>query len=304
VSTGIAVLIIGTLTFLGLMSAFVGLFGMRIRVAERLGRGGSSDAPGVDFGNVIRRINDAVRPLGEFVPRSAEEMSKQERKLVQAGIRSRDSVGVFYGLQVAVFLLLILVTAGLGYLFQNPILTLLLCVFGGAALPDIWLSRRTAKRQLAIQHALPDAMDLAVISMEAGQSLDQTLLRISREFESVHPQLAEEFRLHNLEMNLGRTRIQSFRNLAERTGVEDLRALVAILIQTDRFGTSIADALRTFAETLRTKRRQRAEERAAMLPVKMIIPMILFIFPGVGVVILGPALISILNNLLPALAGR
>lgn len=302
-SASVAVLIIGTLTFLGLLAAFVGLFGTRVRVAERLARGGGADSTGVDFGGILQRINEAVRPLGGWVPRSAEEMSKQEKKLVRAGIRSRDSVLVFYGLQVTVFFLLLLTAAVLGYLVQNPILTVLLCLFGGAALPDIWLSRRTATRQLAIQHALPDAMDLAVISMEAGLGLDQTLMRIAREFETVHPQLSEEFRLHNLEMNLGRTRIQSFRNLAERTGVADLRALVAILIQTDRFGTSIADALRTFADTLRTKRRQRAEEKAAMLPVKMIIPMLLFIFPGVGVVILGPALLSIINNLLPALAG-
>jgi len=302
-SVGLLVVIIGSLTFLGVMSALVGVFGLRVRVAERLGRSQSS-APGVDVQDWTRRAAETIRPLGEFVPRSAEEMSRQERKLVQAGIRGRDSVFVFYGIQVGVFVVLLLTFLLAGLLFQNPILYLLLAVFGGAALPDIWLSRRTSSRQMAIQHALPDAMDLAVISMEAGLGLDQTLMRVGQEFEDVHPVLSEEFRLHNLEMNLGRTRVQAFRNLADRTGVEDLRALVAILIQTDRFGTSIADALRMFSDTLRTKRQQRAEERAAKLPVKMIIPMVLFIFPAVGVVILGPAVISILTNLLPVLSGN
>ena len=301
--TGSLALIIGTLTFVGLMSALVGIFGMRIRIAERLGRASAAE-DGVAVNDLLRRAAVAIKPLGGFVPRSAEEMSRQERKLVRAGIRSKDSVVIFYAAQVGVFLGLLIVFLVAGLLYENPVLYVLLSVFGGAALPDIWLVRRTAQRQLAIQNGLPDAMDLAVISVEAGLGLDQALLRVGQEFEKVHPVLSEEFRLHNLEMNLGRTRMQSLRNLADRTGVSDLKALVAILIQTDRFGTSIADALRTFSDTLRTKRRQRAEERAAKLPVKMIIPMVLFIFPGVGVVILGPAFISILTNLLPALAGE
>lgn len=301
-------LIIGSLTFLGLISALVGIFGERVRMAERLGRThsseGDNDGPGLDVEAWIRRIADAVRPLGGFVPRSTEEMSRQERKLARAGIRSKDAVLVFYGVQAGVALLLLLIFLIAGLFGQNPILYVLLSILGGAAIPDIGLSRRTTRRQASIQNALPDAMDLAVISVEAGLGLDQILLRVGQEFQRVHPVLSQEFRLYNLEMNLGRSRVQAFRNLAERTGVDDLRSLVAILIQTDRFGTSIADALRTFSATLRTRRQQRAEERAAKLPVKMIIPMALFIFPGVGVVILGPAVLSILGSLLPALTGE
>jgi tight adherence protein C len=300
---GLVVLIIGGLAFIGLMSALIGAFSGNIRVADRLGRTETAEG-GFSFGSWVKRAGETVRPLGEIVPRSAEEMSKQERKLACAGFRGRDSVFIFYGTQVGVALALLIAFLVTGSLAANPILYVLLAVLGGAALPDVWLSRQTKGRQLAIEHALPDAMDLAVISMEAGLGLDQTIQRVGQEFETVHPVLSEEFRLHILEMNLGRTRVEAFRNLAARTGVDDLSALVAILIQTDRFGTSIADALRIFSDTLRTKRRQRAEEKAAMLPVKMIIPMILFIFPGVGVVILGPAFISIINNLIPALTNR
>lgn len=295
-------IIIGCLTFIGLISVLVGMFGERLRMAERLGQ---EDYPeeSLDLQGWIRRFAGAFRPLGEFVPRSTQEMSRQERKLARAGLRSKDAVLVFYGVQVSVCLALLVSFVVTGMLARNPALYVLLSVLGGAALPDIWLARRTARRQLDIQNSLPDAMDLAVISIEAGLGLDQILLRVGQEFATAHPVLSEEFRLHNIEMNLGRSRVQAFRNLAERTGVDDLRSLVAILIQTDRFGTSIADSLRTFSETLRTKRHQRAEERAAKLPVKMIVPMVLFIFPSVGVVILGPAVLSILTSLLPALTG-
>jgi tight adherence protein C len=302
--TILLVLAAGVLFFIALLSGFYALFTRRVRVEERLGRETKPAESAIDARALLNRIGDIIRPLGEVVPRSAEEMSKQERKLVQAGIRRKDSTILFYAIQVGVAIFLLIAFAVSGYLYQNPLLYVVLAVLAGAALPDMWLQRKRAARQEQIQHALPDAMDLAVISMEAGLGLDQTLLRVGQEFEKVHPELSEEFRLHNLEMNLGRTRVQAFRNLAERTGVEDLRALVAVLIQTDRFGTSIAQALRTFSDTLRTKRRQRAEERAAQLPVKMIIPMVLFIFPAVLVVIVGPGFLAIFNNLLPTLSGN
>jgi tight adherence protein C len=127
---------------------------------------------------------------------------------------------------------------------------------------------------------------------------------VGQEIRVAHPDLADELQLRNLEVNMGRTRSDAFRNLADRTGVEDLKALVAILIQTDRFGTSVGQALRTFSDSLRVKRRQRAEELAAKLAIKMVIPMVVFIFPGVFIVILGPAFIKIIRDLLPTLAGQ
>jgi len=306
VNTLLIALAIGGLIFLGILSAFFGLFREKVRIAERLNSGEDTDPakPFFDFRAFLNRTAEIIRPLGEFVPRSAEEMSKQERKLVQAGIRRKDSTIIFYSSQVGIAVLLLIAFAVLGYLYQNPLLYLVLAVIGGAAIPDMWLQRQRTARQEEIEHALPDAMDLSVISMEAGLGLDQTFLRVGQEFETVHPALSEEFRIHNLEMNLGRSRAQAFRNLSERTGVEDLKSLVAVLIQTDRFGTSISQALRTFSDTLRTKRRQRAEEKAAKLPVKMIIPMVLFIFPAVLIVLLGPAFISIANDLIPTLGGQ
>src|SRR6185295_4971215 len=167
----------------------------------------------------------------------------------------------------------------------------------GAALPDLWLRSAIVKRKEAIQLALPDAMDLAVIAVEAGLGLDQALMRVGDEIKIAHPELSDELRLRNLEVNMGRSRSDALRNLAERTGVEDLKALIAILIQTDKFGTSVGQALRVFSESLRTKRRQRAEEQAAKLAIKMVIPMVIFIFPGVFIVVLGPAFIAIIRDL-------
>lgn len=297
----IVAIVAGLLLFSAFLFVLFALFRQRMRMEERLGRKAEEPETKLDARSALKWVMETIRPLGEVIPRSAEEMSKQERKLVQAGIRRKDSTIIFYAVQVGIAITILIVFAILGYLYQNPLLYLVLAVLAGAALPDIWLQRKRAARQEQIQHALPDAMDLAVIAMEAGLGLDQTLLRVGQEFEKVHPALSEEFRLHNLEMNLGRSRVQAFRNLAERTGVDDLRALVAVLIQTDRFGTSISQALRTFSDTLRTKRRQRAEEKAAQLPVKMIVPMVLFIFPAVLVVIIGPGMLAIMQDLLPTL---
>ena len=144
----------------------------------------------------------------------------------------------------------------------------------------------------------------SVIAVEAGLGLDQALMRVGDEISVAHPALADELRLRNLEVNMGRSRADALRNLADRTGVEDLKALVAILIQTDKFGTSVGQALRTFSDSLRIKRRQRAEEQAAKLAIKMVVPMVLFIFPGVFIVVLGPAFIAIVRDLLPTLAGN
>jgi len=148
---------------------------------------------------------------------------------------------------------------------------------------------------------LPDMLDLAVVSVEAGLGMDQSLMRISQELSPVYPDLSEELKLYSLEVNAGRKRADAFRNLGNRTGVDDLKAFVAVLIQTDRFGTSVAQSLRVFADNLRVKRRQRAEEHSAKMSIKMIPPLVVFIFPAIFVVILGPAIIAIVRQLLPGL---
>jgi len=208
------------------------------------------------------------------------------------------------GAHVAVIIICFALFGATGFLVRYTLLAIILSVFIGAIIPDLWLKRAIRARQEAIQFGLPDAMDLAVIAIEAGLGIDQALLRVGEEIAVPHPALADELNLRNLEVNMGRSRSDAFRNLADRTGVEDLKALVAILIQTDKFGTSVGQALRTFSDALRTKRRQRAEEQAAKLAIKMVIPMVLFIFPGVFIVILGPAFIVIIRDLLPTLAGN
>ncbi len=177
---------------------------------------------------------------------------------------------------------------------------LILVILGllGFYLPEIWLKQKTDKRKILIFEGLPDALDLLVVCVEAGMGLDSAINRVGKELETTSPDLSREFALMNLEMRAGKQRQDALRNLADRTGIDEMNSLVTLLIQTDKFGTSIATALKVFADSFRTKRFQRAEEIAAKLPVTMLIPLIFFIFPALFVVILGPAAITIYQNLI------
>lgn len=292
---------IGLLLFLAVFLVLFGISKKRLNLQQRLkGEGASTD----DRAGVTKRVEQVLISMGEKLPRSPAEMSRQERKLAQAGYRRKDAVLLLNGAHIAVALIFLTTFASFGFLYRHTFMAMVLTVFAGAAIPDLWLKKAIARRQEKIQFGLPDAMDLAVIAVEAGLGLDQALMRVGEEISTAHPELTDELRLRNLEVNMGRSRADALRNLAERTGVEDLKALVAILIQTDRFGTSVGQALRTFSDSLRTKRRQRAEEAAAKLAIKMVIPMVVFIFPGVFIVILGPAFIAIIRDLLPTLSGQ
>ena len=295
---------IGLLIFLASLLAFFAASKRRLNLDDRLNPTKPRDTGESAMSGVARQFERVLRSMGGKLPRSPAEMTRQERKLVQAGYRRKDAVLLLNGSYFAVAATVLMVFLSVGYVYRQPVLSVILAIFLGAAIPDMWLRHAIARRKEAIQHSLPDAMDLAVIAVEAGLGLDQALLRVGDEVNVAHPELADELRLRNLEVNMGRSRSDALRNLAERTGVEDLKALVAILIQTDRFGTSVGQALRTFSDSLRIKRRQRAEELAAKLAVKMVIPMVLFIFPGVFIVILGPAFIAIIRDLLPGLAGQ
>jgi tight adherence protein C len=186
---------------------------------------------------------------------------------------------------------------------SNPVLLVALPILLGALIPDMVVSRLIQNRKYTLQRGLPDALDLAVICVEAGLGLDQSLVRIGQELRVVCPPLSDELNLYSLEVNAGKKRSDALRNLGLRTDVDDLKSFAAVLIQTDRFGTSVAQALRVFADTMRTKRRQRAEENAAKMNIKMIPPLVFFIFPAIFVVVLGPAFIAIIRDLLPGLAG-
>jgi tight adherence protein C len=172
----------------------------------------------------------------------------------------------------------------------------------GYFLPRFVLKRRISKRNRTIQLGLPDALDLAIICVEAGLSLDQALQRVGQELEQVHPELSDELRLMTLEVRAGKTRAEALRNLGLRVNIDDLRAVIAVLLQTDRFGTSVAQALRVHSDGLRTERRQRAEEAAAKTTIKMVPVLVFFVFPPMFFVVLGPAVIQMIRVLLPELS--
>jgi tight adherence protein C len=239
------------------------------------------------------RVLKALSSVGKLLPASPKDIARTQRLMFRAGYRKPDAVMAFRGFKNLLSLGLLSLVYFTGFYKQNPIVVLPLAALGGYMVPDTWLTTRIRKRQHIIRLALPDALDLLVICVEAGLALDQALLRISQELRIAHPELCDELEIVNSEMRVGKTRLDALRDLATRTGVDDLKSLVAMLVQTDRFGTSVAQSLRVHADQLRTLRRQRAEEQAAKVPVKMVPALVFFIFPALFVVILGPAVISI-----------
>jgi tight adherence protein C len=305
VNLPLLVAVIGVLVFIAVFSVGYAMFGRSSTLEQRVRQTGEGKTGSrFNLGDLIRGSEHIFRPLGEIIPRSPEEMGRQERRLVTAGFRRKDAPVLFYGVKLALAILLLIgFTAG-GYLSRNPLLYIVLAVLLGAMVPDFWMSRRIKKRKENIQLAIPDALDLTVVCVEAGLGLDQSLMRIGQEIRPIHRDLSDELRLLNLEVNAGKTRAQSLRNLANRTEVDDLKALVAVLIQTDRFGTSVAQSLRVFSDSLRVKRRQRAEERSAKTTIKMIPPLVFFIMPSIFVVVLGPAIITLVQEFLPSLGNQ
>lgn len=231
--------------------------------------------------------------LSKLFPSSPEQMAEADPRLVQAGFRRPEAASAFRAAKVILIVAFVAIVYFAGYYRSSPIIAFLIAGVAGYLLPDIWLTRRVKARQHTLRLALPDALDLIIICMEAGLGLDQSLLYVVRELRLAHPALCEEFDIVNAEMHMGRTRLDALRALATRTGVDDIQALVATLIQTDRFGTSVSQSLRVHADDLRTKRRQRAEELAAKTTIKILFPLVFFIFPALFVVIMGPAAIRL-----------
>ena len=241
---------------------------------------------------------DAVaRRVASIVPKSPKEMGRLQKRLTRAGYRNTRAAVYFAVAEVVLPIVFALATVASMGVVRGGILALLAAGVG-YALPGLWLARETSKRQKQIQNGLPDALDLFIVCIEAGSSLDAAIVKASEELAQPYPALAEELKLITIETRAGKPRLEAFKNFSSRTGVEDVRSLVTMLIQTDRFGTSIAQALRTHAATSRTKRRQRAEERAAKLGVKLVFPLVFCLFPALYVVVLGPAVIKIMHNLM------
>jgi tight adherence protein C len=241
-------------------------------------------------------LTNLLKRLGNAAPKSAAETSKLQQRLVAAGYRNSEAIVVFFGIRIGVAL----TAFGLfsSPLLMKPDLTLafIACLLG-YVLPGMVLARLAKARQHRIRMGLPDALDLLVVSVEAGLGLDQAILRVADEMGFAHPELCAELRLINLELRAGKARAEALQNLADRTGVDDVSSLVAMLIQTDKFGTSLAQSLRVHSDTMRTKRRQRAEEAAAKTGVKMVFPLVFCIFPAIWVVSIGPAVIKFIETI-------
>jgi tight adherence protein C len=229
-----------------------------------------------------------VERLDRVLPRSQAEVSIVEKRLIRAGYRKESAVKIFYGAKVLVPVTLCLLALISGLASASPFFAYASTLGVGFLLPDFWLGRQISKRQKQIRLALPDALDFMVICVEAGLSMDQATARTAEELRLARPALSDELDIVVLEQRAGRMRSEAWRQFADRTDVDTVRMLVSVLVQSEQLGTSIAKTLRIHSETLRTKRRQQIEEQAAKTSVKLVFPLVLFIFPSLFVVAVGP----------------
>lgn len=243
------------------------------------------------------RVREALASIGKLMPSADKRSSRAQLMMIRAGYRSPEAVQAIEGAKILLPILLLALVLLTGIYRYSPFSILLFAVALGYLIPEGWLLWRIQVRQHRIRQGLPDGLDLLVICVEVGLGLDQALLRVSQELRIVHPELSEELQMVNLEMRVGKTRLEALRELARRTGLEEIKALVAMLIQTERFGTSVAQSLRVHSDDLRIRRRQRAEEMSAKTTVKMVPPLVFFVFPALMVVILGPAVITLMREL-------
>jgi tight adherence protein C len=244
------------------------------------------------------RLLNTLRRLGRAAPKPSRELGTLKERLIHAGYRGSEALTLFFGIRLGLAIVLFLLGTS-PFIPRSGLIAGLAGAAFGYLLPSMALARIAKRRQHRIRLSLPDALDLLVVSVEAGLGLDQAIQRVGEELAFAHPELSGELRLINLELRAGKGRADALRNLAERTGVDDLSSLAAMLIQTDKFGTSVARSLRVHSDTLRTKRRQRAEEAAAKTGVKMVFPLVFCIFPAIWVVTIGPAAIKFVEVLFP-----
>jgi tight adherence protein C len=239
-------------------------------------------------------IKAVVQPFDKVLPKSPQEVSVTQKRLIRAGYREDAHVRILFGAKVVTPLLLCVVVPISGVTHQfSPFYAYVLALGLGYLAPDFWLGRRIKRRQTNIRLGLPDFLDLMVVCIEAGLSLDQALSRSAGEMQASQPELSDEMKLVILEQRHGRPRLDCWRNLAERVDLEIVRTLVASIVQADQFGTSIAKTLRVYSDSLRTRRRQQVEEMAAKTAVKLVFPLVFFIFPTLFVVALGPTMLAI-----------
>jgi tight adherence protein C len=262
----------------------------RLRQLSAIGPAGDS------FDSTLTRIDNIDPRFKNLpgIPKSPKEMGRLRRRLAMAGYTSPTAVVVFAFANLAAPVLLGLATLTAMGVHAGWLFALFAAALGYLA-PGMLLARKIERRKRDIREALPDALDLFIVCVEAGCGLDQAIVKAANELDLTYPALAYELRLITTEIRAGKPRIEAFKNFAARTKVDDVQSLVALLVQTDKFGTSLAQALRTHADTSRTKRRQNAEERAGKLGVKLVFPLVLFLFPALYIVILGPAAIAFIR---------
>src|SRR5579872_4503371 len=300
-----------SITLFLMLMAGITLYGYKryakpARIYEQLGPPVNATQPSVldattetEEGVMVRFLHQ----IGEYVPISPEDATALRRLLIMGGYRSDRAVTIFYGMKIIFGIGLVI----LAFLFKdlvttNSVLRIVFVVaagFVGFAGPNFVLDRMITKRQERLRLSLPDALDLLVVSVEAGLGLDQAIQHVARELQGSHREISEELSLVNLEMRAGKRRSEALRNLGERTGEPELKKLIAILIQNDRFGTSMAESLRAHSDFLRVRRRQEAEERAGKVGVKLVFPIFFFILPSMLVVSAGPGLLQIFKYLFP-----
>jgi tight adherence protein C len=299
--------ILATAVLFVLIVVAASVVGMRywVRPNEALERisGGGEPAPEDAPKHPSLAFYDIVKRVGNVVPASPKDVTVMQRRLIRAGMRGQNALRTLYGAKLLLGIAFPLITAGLvanssaeaGNKFGAVLGAIAVGFFG----PNEYVRMVAKKRQKEISKGLANALDLMVVCVESGLGLDQAIMQVAKELEHAHPDISEEFALVNLELKAGKRRVDALRNLAERTASEDLKKLVAVLIQADRFGTGVAQGLRAHADYMRVQARQIAEEKAAKLGVKLVFPIFFCILPSLFVVTVGPVVIKIMRELIP-----
>ena len=296
------IIFIVLLTFSCIARAVMSIYWFTARPASAISARLESMDPSLSLveNNPVTTMAERVaEPLNRIAPISAIEAAKLQKQLLQAGYPSQDGPLIFHAIQISLMVGLPILSSTVCILFERPFTSYVLwgAIFAaiGFFLPRYILWKKILGRQQRIRWALADALDLMVIAVEAGLGLNAALNRVGEELKTTHPDLHNELEMVNLEIRVGRGRDEALRNLAERTGVDDVRSFVALLVQADRYGSSIAKAVRVFADSLRTNRRQRAEQASQKAALKLLFPLTAFLFPVIIMIILAPAIFNLID---------
>ena len=285
-----------------LVAAGTAAIGMRVsawrtRALARLTRRAAVAAPAIPSAAMAWR--ELIDRIGSSVPGSPKDLPRLKRRLLRGGFRDPAALRIFQGARPVLAAAFGLAGVFAVWRTNMNLLTIPAAAMAGYMAPGQYLMFRIRRRQHALQRGLPNALDLMVVCVESGLGIDQSTIQVAKELRHAHPEICEEFGVVNLELRAGKRRAEALHNLAERTGIDDMKKLVAVLVQTDRFGTSIAQSLRGHADYLRTLARQRAEERASKLAVKLVFPIFFCVLPSLFVVTIGPVIMRLVRELIP-----